>query len=95
MTSINFRIQGHMMKLVEVEGSHVLEEIYDSLDIHPGQSMAFLVTLNGMVKDYHIVASTRFTKKILTATESFIIKAQKSVLLVLCLLGLLIKFIGQ
>ncbi|XP_010680452.2 L-ascorbate oxidase homolog [Beta vulgaris subsp. vulgaris] len=68
MTSINIRIQSHTMKLVEVEGSHVLQEIYDSLDIHPGQSLSFLVTLNGEIKDYYIVASTRFTRPIHTST---------------------------
>ncbi|KAJ4849485.1 hypothetical protein Tsubulata_030301 [Turnera subulata] len=60
-TSLNFRIQGHTMKLVEVEGSHTIQEIYDSLDVHVGQSVA-------PPKDYYIVASTRFTQKVLTAT---------------------------
>ncbi|XP_057541705.1 L-ascorbate oxidase homolog [Amaranthus tricolor] len=68
MTSINIRIQQHEMKLVEVEGSHVLQQNYESIDIHPGQSLAFLVTLNGTIKDYYIVASTRFTKPILNTT---------------------------
>ncbi|GER35686.1 SKU5-like protein, partial [Striga asiatica] len=67
-TSINFRIQGHKMKLVEVEGSHVLQNIYDSLDIHVGQSVSVLITLNQSPKDYYIVASTRFTQAVLTAT---------------------------
>lgn len=67
-TSINFRIQGHTMTLVEVEGANTLQEVYDSLDVHPGQSVAVLVTLHGSVKDYFIVASTRFTKPILTTT---------------------------
>ncbi|THU51845.1 hypothetical protein C4D60_Mb06t35340 [Musa balbisiana] len=67
-TSINFRIQGHNMKLVEVEGSHTLQNIYDSLDIHVGQSLSVLVTLDQAPKDYYIVASTRFTRKVLTAT---------------------------
>ncbi|GAA0162278.1 oxidase [Lithospermum erythrorhizon] len=67
-TSINFRIQGHQMKLVEVEGSHVLQAMYDSLDIHVGQSVSILVTLNQPSKDYYIVASTRFTKPVLTVT---------------------------
>ncbi|GMH24605.1 hypothetical protein Nepgr_026448 [Nepenthes gracilis] len=67
-TSINFRIQGHVLKLVEVEGSHTLQEVYESLDIHVGQSVAVLVTLNGTVKDYYMVASTRFTKPIITST---------------------------
>jgi FtsP/CotA-like multicopper oxidase with cupredoxin domain len=67
-TSINFRIQGHTLKLVEVEGSHVIQNIYDSLDVHVGQSAAVLVTLNQSPKDYHIVASTRFSRRVLTAT---------------------------
>ncbi|GAV88929.1 Cu-oxidase domain-containing protein/Cu-oxidase_2 domain-containing protein/Cu-oxidase_3 domain-containing protein [Cephalotus follicularis] len=67
-TSINFRIQGHTLKLVEVEGSHTLQGIYDSLDVHVGQSIAVLVTLNQAPKDYYIVASTRFTKNVLTAS---------------------------
>ncbi|KAL2531887.1 SKU5 similar 17 [Abeliophyllum distichum] len=45
-TSFNFRIQGHKMKLVEVEGSN-----------SPWTSPP---------KDYYIVASTRFTTKVLT-----------------------------
>ncbi|KAK6116286.1 hypothetical protein DH2020_049962 [Rehmannia glutinosa] len=52
----------------EVEGSHVLQNIYDSLDIHVGQSVTVLVTLNQAPKDYYIVASTRFTQTVLTAT---------------------------
>lgn len=67
-TSLNFRIQGHTLKLVEVEGSHTLQNIYDSLDVHVGQSVAVLVTLNQPSKDYYIVASTRFTKNVLSAT---------------------------
>ncbi|KAJ4812500.1 SKU5 similar 17 [Rhynchospora pubera] len=67
-TSINFRIQGHSLKLVEVEGAHTIQNSYDSLDVHVGQSMAVLVTLNQPSKDYFIVASTRFTDKALTAT---------------------------
>jgi hypothetical protein len=71
-TSINFRIQGHALKLVEVEGSHTLQETYESLDVHVGQSVAVLVTLHGSVKDYFIVASTRFTRpiQILTTTAT-------------------------
>uniref|UniRef100_A0A1D1Y9M4 L-ascorbate oxidase n=1 Tax=Anthurium amnicola TaxID=1678845 RepID=A0A1D1Y9M4_9ARAE len=66
-TSFNFRIQGHRMKVVEVEGSHVIQNYYDSIDVHVGQSMAFTVTLDQASKDYFIVASTRFTEKVLTA----------------------------
>lgn len=68
-TSINFRIQGHMLKLVEVEGSHTLQNLYDSLDVHVGQSVSVLVTLNQPPKDYYIVASTRFTQTVLSTTS--------------------------
>ncbi|XP_024976431.1 L-ascorbate oxidase homolog [Cynara cardunculus var. scolymus] len=68
-TSINFRIQGHTMTLVETEGSHTLQETYESLDLHVGQSASFLVRMSASPKDYFIVASTRFTKPILTATS--------------------------
>lgn len=68
-TSINFRIQGHKMKLVEVEGIHTLQNTYDSLDIHLGQSYSVLVTADQPPQDYYIVASTRFTSQILTATS--------------------------
>ncbi|XP_015961472.1 L-ascorbate oxidase homolog isoform X2 [Arachis duranensis] len=67
-TSINFRIQGHSLKLVEIEGSHTIQNMYDSLDVHAGQSFSVLVTLNQSPKDYYIVASTRFSRKVLTAT---------------------------
>ncbi|KAM2546494.1 hypothetical protein TB1_017908 [Malus domestica] len=67
--SLNFRIEGHKLKLVECEGSHTIQNMYDSLDIHVGQSVSVLVTLNQAPKDYHIVASTRFTRLVLTATS--------------------------
>lgn len=67
-TSINFRIQWHKMKLVEVEGSHTLQNTYSSLDIHLGQSYSVLVTADQPAKDYYIVVSTRFTKRIRTTT---------------------------
>ncbi|KAJ6367451.1 hypothetical protein OIU78_000080 [Salix suchowensis] len=67
-TSINFRIQGHKMKLVEVEGSHTLQNTYSDLDIHLGQSYSVLVTADQPVKDYYIVVSSRFTKPVLATT---------------------------
>ncbi|KAJ4965288.1 hypothetical protein NE237_017137 [Protea cynaroides] len=67
-TSFNFRIQGHKLTLVECEGSHTMQEIYDSLDVHVGQSVAVLVTLDQPSQDYFIVASSRFTKPIITTT---------------------------
>lgn len=56
------------MTLVEVEGAHTMQETYESLDIHPGQSAAVLVSLKNIAsKSYYFVASTRFTKPILNA----------------------------
>ncbi|KAK7257549.1 hypothetical protein RIF29_31596 [Crotalaria pallida] len=66
-TSINFRIQGHKMLLVEVEGTHTLQNTYDSLDIHLGQTYSVLVTADQPPLDYYIVASTRFTSQVLNA----------------------------
>ncbi|KAI6704064.1 hypothetical protein NL676_013200 [Syzygium grande] len=67
-TSINFRIQGHKMKLVEVEGSHTLQTTYDSLDIHLGQSYSVLVMADQQPQDYYVVVSSRFTTRVLTTT---------------------------
>ncbi|KAF7828764.1 L-ascorbate oxidase-like protein [Senna tora] len=69
-TSINFRIQGHKMKLIEVEGAHTMQEEYESLDVHVGQSIAVLVTLDGPLQDYYMVASTRFSKTVLNTTAT-------------------------
>ena len=66
--TLNFRIQGHKMKLVEVEGTHSVQNTYDSLDVHVGQSYSVLVTADQMPQDYYIVVSTRFTAKVLTTT---------------------------
>ncbi|XP_023539597.1 L-ascorbate oxidase homolog [Cucurbita pepo subsp. pepo] len=64
-TSLNFRIQGHTMKLVEMEGSHTVQNVYQSLDVHVGQCFSVLVTADQEPKDYYMVASTRFIKNIL------------------------------
>ncbi|ONH98928.1 hypothetical protein PRUPE_6G000400 [Prunus persica] len=64
--SLNFRIQGHSMKLVELEGSHTVQNTYDSMDVHLGQCFSVLVTADKDPKDYYMVASTRFTKSVLT-----------------------------
>ncbi|KAM7517330.1 hypothetical protein LguiA_006913 [Lonicera macranthoides] len=66
--SLNFRIQGHKMKLVEVEGTHTVQTTYSSLDVHVGQSYSVLVTANQPGQDYYIVVSSRFTTPILTTT---------------------------
>jgi len=70
-SSLNFRIQGHKLKLVEVEGSHTVQNVYDSLDIHVGQTYSVLVTTNQPSQDYYMVASTRFTSPVLTGLATF------------------------
>lgn len=70
-TSINFRIQGHKMTIVEVEGTHTLQNIYDSLDVHLGQTYSVLVTADQPPQDYLIVVTTRFTSQVLNATSIF------------------------
>ncbi|XP_010534841.1 PREDICTED: L-ascorbate oxidase homolog [Tarenaya hassleriana] len=67
-STLNFRIQNHKMKLVEMEGSHVLQNDYDSLDVHVGQCFAVLVTADQTATDYYMVASSRFLKKQLSGT---------------------------
>ncbi|KAF7810748.1 L-ascorbate oxidase-like protein [Senna tora] len=66
--TLNFRIQGHTMKLVEVEGTHTVQTTYSSLDVHVGQSYSVLVTADQPPQDYYIAVSTRFTNKQLTTT---------------------------
>uniref|UniRef100_A0A2N9FRK7 Plastocyanin-like domain-containing protein n=1 Tax=Fagus sylvatica TaxID=28930 RepID=A0A2N9FRK7_FAGSY len=63
-TSLNFRIQDHLMRLVETEGSYTTQEDYDSLDIHVGQSYSVLVTAKNQTNgtSYHMIASSRFTE---------------------------------
>ncbi|XP_047309033.1 L-ascorbate oxidase homolog [Impatiens glandulifera] len=67
--SLNIRIQGHKMKLVEVEGTHTLQTTYSSLDVHVGQSYSVLVTADQPPKDYYIVVSSRFTSQVLKTTS--------------------------
>ncbi|XP_072975256.1 L-ascorbate oxidase homolog [Typha angustifolia] len=67
-TSLNFRIQSHKMKLVEMDGSHTVQNVYDSLDVHAGQCYSVLVTADQTPRDYYMVASTRFLKDTQTST---------------------------
>ncbi|KAG0467454.1 hypothetical protein HPP92_019034 [Vanilla planifolia] len=66
--SLNFRIQGHKLKLVEMDGSHTMQNVYDSLDVHAGQCYSVLVTADQPPRDYFLVASTRFQRREQTAT---------------------------
>lgn len=66
--SLNFCIEGHNLTLVEVEGTHTMQETYTSLDVHVGQSYSVLITADQAPKDYYIVVSSRFTSKVLTTT---------------------------
>ncbi|KAK9714994.1 hypothetical protein RND81_06G136300 [Saponaria officinalis] len=67
-TSLNFRIQGHKLKLVETEGAHTIQTTYVSLDIHLGQSYSVLVVADQPPADYYIALSSRFTSPVLTTT---------------------------
>ncbi|GER41222.1 SKU5 similar 14 [Striga asiatica] len=60
--SVNFRFQGHPMTLVEMEGSHTVQNVYDSLDLHVGQCLSVLVTADQAVGDYYFVVSSRFAR---------------------------------
>ncbi|KAJ8538156.1 hypothetical protein K7X08_014696 [Anisodus acutangulus] len=66
--TLNFRVEGHKMTLVEVEGTHTLQTTYSSLDVHVGQSYSVLITANQEAKDHYIVVSSRFTSLVLTTT---------------------------
>ncbi|KAI8022746.1 hypothetical protein LOK49_LG03G03860 [Camellia lanceoleosa] len=66
--TLNFRIQGHDMKLVEVEGTHTVQTTFSSLDIHVGQSYSVLVTADKAPQDYYIAVSTRFATQVLSTT---------------------------
>lgn len=66
--SLNFRVQDHEMKLVEVEGTHTMQNTYSSLDVHVGQSYSVLITADQPSRDFYIAVSTRFAPKILTST---------------------------
>ncbi|KAE9620259.1 hypothetical protein Lal_00019755 [Lupinus albus] len=68
--TLNFRIEGHDLKLVEVEGTHTVQTTYSSIDVHVGQSYSVLITADQAPKDYYIVASTRFTDNVITSTAS-------------------------
>ncbi|XP_023635359.1 L-ascorbate oxidase homolog [Capsella rubella] len=59
-TCLNFEILGHQLKLIEVEGTHTVQSVYTSLDIHVGQTYSVLVTMDQPPHNYSIVASTRF-----------------------------------
>ncbi|XP_010539810.1 PREDICTED: L-ascorbate oxidase homolog [Tarenaya hassleriana] len=67
-TSLNFQIQGHTMKVVEVEGTHTLQTTFSSLDVHVGQSYSVLITADQPARDYYIVVSSQFTSENLTTT---------------------------
>ncbi|CAH8258324.1 unnamed protein product [Arabidopsis lyrata] len=66
--SLNFRIQDHKMKVIEVEGTHTLQTTFSSLDVHVGQSYSVLVTADQTPRDYYVVVSSRFTSNVLTTT---------------------------
>lgn len=63
-TSLNFRIQGHNLLLVETEGSYTTQQNYTNLDVHVGQSYSFLLTTDqNASSDYYVVASARMVNE--------------------------------
>ncbi|VAH20396.1 unnamed protein product [Triticum turgidum subsp. durum] len=62
-SSLNFRIQGHDMKLVEMDGSHTIQGMYESLDpqgsYHYGQ-INITRTIKLMVTRGHIDGKLRY-----------------------------------
>ena len=66
--TLNFMIQDHNVTLVEVEGTHTVQNTYTSLDVHVGQSLSVLFTADRPARDYHVVVSTRFTNQTLNST---------------------------
>ena len=63
-TSLNVRIQGHNLLLVETEGHYTTQQNFTSFDIHVGQSYSFLVTMDQNAStDYYVVASARFVNE--------------------------------
>ncbi|KAE8711293.1 Mitochondrial substrate carrier family protein [Hibiscus syriacus] len=55
--------KGHNMKLVEMEGSHTVQNDYELLDVHVEQCYTILVTTDKEPRDYYVVALFRFTKR--------------------------------
>ncbi|GJN02065.1 hypothetical protein PR202_ga19383 [Eleusine coracana subsp. coracana] len=66
--TLNVMIQDHNMTLVEVEGTHTVQNSYSSLDVHAGQSLSVLVTADRPASDYPIFVSTRFANSSLNST---------------------------
>ncbi|PIA50123.1 hypothetical protein AQUCO_01300695v1 [Aquilegia coerulea] len=63
-TSLNFRIQNHLIALAETEGTYTMQQNFTNLDIHVGQSYSFLVTMDQNAStDYYVVASARFVNE--------------------------------
>ncbi|MED6180499.1 L-ascorbate oxidase [Stylosanthes scabra] len=64
--TLNLRIQDHLLNLVELEGSHTVQNAYDSIDVHVGMCLTVLVTANKKPRDYYMIASTRFSSALTT-----------------------------
>nr|CAH67167.1 H0211B05.4 [Oryza sativa] len=67
-STLNLRIQDHNMTLVEVEGTHTVQNTYSSLYVHAGQSLSVLFTANRPPGVYQITVSTRFAKRALNSS---------------------------
>nr|KJB67220.1 hypothetical protein B456_010G181000 [Gossypium raimondii] len=63
-----YKTNHYVLRRLLDSGSHTLQNTYTSFDIHLGQSCSFLVTADQIPQDYYVVASTRFTRRVLTTT---------------------------
>ncbi|XP_039113702.1 monocopper oxidase-like protein SKS1 [Dioscorea cayenensis subsp. rotundata] len=60
--TLNFQIQGHKLLLIETEGSYTIQQYYDTLDIHVGQSYSVLITADQPgIATYYMIAKSRFS----------------------------------
>jgi len=62
LIGVNFAIQGHKMKVVEVEGTIVEPFEVDNLDIMPAQRYSVLVTMDQEPDQYMATTTTRYRK---------------------------------
>ncbi|KAG0601867.1 hypothetical protein M758_11G144400 [Ceratodon purpureus] len=59
LSTLNFKIEGHMMQVVEADG-HNIEPFYtDNIDIYSGETYSVLVHCNGTLDNYHLGLNVR------------------------------------
>lgn len=71
LIGVNFAIQGHMMTVVEVEGTIVVPYEVENLDIMPGQRYSVLVTADQEPGNYWATTSVRYRSEAPTGYINF------------------------